>query len=81
MRTDALNVFEKELVHELSHIGASLIISELQQYFPEMKISAASDIYGREIKQKEIPFHLEYIQNLIGVTYSQERVLEILSCV
>lgn len=78
LRTDALNVFEKELVHELSHIWASLIIKELEEHFDNIKLESMSDIIHEYREQTTIPYTLEYIQKLIGKDYSEESVLEIL---
>jgi len=81
LRTDALNVFEKDLVHSLSHIGASLIIKELSEYFDTLKMEAMSDIYPEPSIQTRIEFNLPFIQNLIGKKYSEKQVLDILHCV
>ena len=78
LRTDALNVFEKDLVHSLSHIGASLIIKELSEVFDDIKLEAISDIYPEPSSHKKIDFNLDFICNLIGKQYSREEVLSIL---
>lgn len=78
LRTDALNVFEKDLVHSLSHIGASLIIKELEEHFENIKLEAISDIYPEPSFQTQIDFNLDFICNLIGKNYSKEQVLTIL---
>lgn len=82
LRTDALNVFEKDLVHSLSHIGASLIVKELSEHFPDsMKLEAISDIYPHPSAQTTIEFNPEYIRNLLGKNYEDSQMLDILACV
>lgn len=81
VRTDALNVFEKELVDSLSHIGVSLIIKELEEHFEILKLEAISDIYPDPRPQTRIEFLPDYIRNLIGKNYSEEMMLKILDSV
>ncbi|MDQ7022906.1 MAG: phenylalanine--tRNA ligase subunit beta [Candidatus Gracilibacteria bacterium] len=78
LRTDALNVFEKDLLPEMASRGASLIISELEKVFPNLKIEEFIDSY--EIKQKkvEVDYDLDFINNLIGKEYSKETCDKIL---
>jgi len=78
LRTDALNVFEKDLVHSLSHIGASLIIKELSEVFDNLTLEAISDIYPEPSSHTTIDFNFDFISNLIGKKYSREEVLSIL---
>ncbi len=78
LRTDALNIFEKELVPELSHIGASLIITELEKHFKALKEEKMSDIIHEHREQTRIPYMPKYIRNLIGKDYEETTVLDIL---
>ena len=45
LRTDALNVFEKDLVSSIRDTGPSLIIKELQLHLPDMKLESFTDVY------------------------------------
>ncbi|MBF0913681.1 phenylalanine--tRNA ligase subunit beta [Candidatus Gracilibacteria bacterium] len=78
IRTDSLNVFEKDLLNEMQICGASLIVSELEKNISGVKIVAFSDIYPKKQEQIFIDFDLDFINNLIGKNYEKSEVLEIL---
>jgi len=78
LRTDALNVFEKDLVSSIRDTGPSLITKELQIHLPEAKLEAFTDVYPEPIWQTHIDYNHEFICNLIGKKYSQEEVFTIL---
>lgn len=79
VRTDALNVFEKDIVPDLASYATAFIINELQKEFPNLKIEWYFDSY--ESKQKEVTqsFDLAFYNNLIGANYAENYVLEILN--
>ena len=79
VRTDALNVFEKDIVNGMQEAWLSLIVSELEKNLKDIKISAFDDIYP--IKQKEINvlFDLKFINKLVWTNYSEAEVLKILN--
>ena len=79
VRTDALNIFEKDLLPVSALWGASLIVSELEKFFPNMKLEAYSDCYENKQKQVEVEYDLEFINNLIWKKYEEKQVLEILN--
>lgn len=79
VRTDSLNVFEKDILPEMAIRGVSLIATELEKNLEWVKITAFSDSYSDKQKNIEIPFDLGYINNLIGKNYSSEEALSILS--
>jgi len=72
IRTDSLNVFEKEPLQELAYYWVSLIINEIKKYIPEAKIDSYTDSY--KIKQKEIyiDYDLNFINRLIWNNYKKE---------
>jgi len=72
LRTDALNVFEKDLLPEMASRGASLIISELQKVFPKLKIEEFIDSYEVKQEKVEIDYDLNFINNLIWKEYKSE---------
>ncbi len=79
IRTDALNVFEKDLLPEMCSRWASLIISELEKAFPDLKLEAISDSYDAKQKEVSIDYDLNFINNLIGKNYSSddaEKIIE-----
>ncbi|MCD5385144.1 phenylalanine--tRNA ligase subunit beta [Candidatus Gracilibacteria bacterium] len=79
IRTDSLNVFEKDILPEMSIRGVSLIASELEKNLNGIKISKYSDIYKDKQNQIEIDFDLDFINNLIGKKYEKDYVLNILN--
>jgi len=78
LRTDALNVFEKDLVVELRDTGTSLIMQEISAQIPEAKLEAFTDVYPEKQYATEIEFDLQHIRNLIWKDYDKNTVLNIL---
>ncbi len=78
IRTDSLNVFEKDLVSSIRDTGPSLIIKELEEHIPSMRLEAFTDIYPEPQSHNTIDFDLEHIKKLIGREYSRDQVLSIL---
>ncbi len=79
VRTDSLNVFEKDILPDMAIKWISLIYSELEKNLKWVKITAFSDIYPDKQKIIKIPFDLEYINNLIGKKYTKEESLSVLN--
>lgn len=79
IRTDALNVFEKDLVNAMQLAGMSLIVNELEKNLPELQLTAYTDNYNNPQKEVLIDFDQEFIQNLIGKKYSQVEITTILN--
>ena len=75
LRTDALNVFEKDLTTNMQDRGTVLILDELRKVFPNLEITKVSDIYPNPSSEITIPFDLERINALIGANYSRENTL------
>lgn len=46
-----------------------------------MKLEAMSDIYPEPSSSVKIPVNYDYIRNLIGKNYSEEKINKILHCV
>lgn len=78
IRTDALNVFEKEILPETASRWMSLILSELKKEFPKLEIVSYFDSYEDRQKEVKLPFDLAFINNLIWAKYCENEVLEIL---
>lgn len=78
VRTDSLNVFEKDLLNEMQNCWASLIVSELEKNIPEAKLVAYSDIYTKKQEKIFIDFDLDFMNNLIWKKYEEKEVLAIL---
>jgi phenylalanyl-tRNA synthetase beta chain len=78
LRTDALNVFEKDLQPEMAEKWMNLIISELQKNMSHTQINWYSDIYTSKQKSVTVDFNLDFINNLIGKEYNKNECLEVL---
>jgi phenylalanyl-tRNA synthetase beta chain len=65
VRTDSLNVFEKDLVNGMQLAGMSLIANELEELLPNAKITAYGDSYPNKQEIIKIPFDKEFIENII----------------
>ena len=79
LRTDALNVFEKDLLPEMCSRWASLIIVELEKVFPDLKIESIKDCYENKQKEVEIDYDINFVNNLIWKEYSKETCDKILT--
>ena len=79
IRTDALNVFEKDILLESAHRWASLIASELEKNLSGINISGITDIYPNPQIEVTVPYDLSFTNNLIGADYSDETMTTILS--
>lgn len=78
VRTDALNVFEKEILLETASRWTSLVLSELKKVFPNLEVISYFDSYENKQKDVKVPFDLNFINNLIWAEYRESEVLEIL---
>lgn len=78
LRTDSLNVFEKDIQIEMPSRWVSLIASELEKNLEWIKLTAYSDIYSEKQKEVQIDYDLEFINKIIGKNYLENEVLSIL---
>ncbi|MCH2188283.1 phenylalanine--tRNA ligase subunit beta [Candidatus Gracilibacteria bacterium] len=78
LRTDALNVFEKDLQADMAIKGLGLILEELKKHCPNMKITGHSDSYPNPQKQVSFEYQEEKIKSLIGKNYDSKNILTIL---
>ncbi len=79
VRTDSLNVFEKDILPEMPIRWVSLIASELEKNLDWIKFTEYSDSYENKQKTITIDFDLDFINNLIWKKYEENYVLNILS--
>lgn len=77
VRTDSLNVFEKDIPLEMASRWMSLVYDILKNSFPEMKEIAFADVYSNKQKEVSIDFDINYINKLIWAEYSRTEALEI----
>lgn len=79
VRTDSLNVFEKDIIKEMAIRWVSLIALELEKNIEWVSFTAYSDIYPSKQEEITIEFDLNFINKLIWKDYSREEALKILS--
>ncbi len=78
IRTDSLNVFEKDIVNELQIHGASLIVTELEKNLEWIKVTWFSDSYVKKQEVVKIEYDIDFFNKLIGKTYTENEILSIL---
>ncbi len=78
VRTDSLNVFEKDLVNGMQQAGMSLIANELEKNLPELQLVAYGDNYKNKQEIVSIEYSKEFIENLIWKKYTEEEIFIIL---
>lgn len=78
IRTDALNLFEKDLVNGMQDKAMALIINELEKNLKNIQIVSASDIYANTQKKVLIDFDRDFYNKLIWKNYEQEEIIKIL---
>ena len=79
VRTDSLNVFEKDTLPEVTTRALALIYNILKQNFKDLEIVWYADSYEDKQEQVVVDFDLNYINNLIGKNYEKDYVLNILA--
>ena len=79
VRTDALNIFEKDLLPVSAKWWVSLIVSELEKLFPKMIQESYSDCYLKQQEQVIVDYDINFINNLIWKEYSENTVKSILN--
>lgn len=78
VRTDALNVFEKDILTDLAQYATALIVDELLKEFPKLKIESYFDSYIKKQTKVQQMFDLDFYNNLIGASYKEDYVVNIL---
>jgi len=79
IRTDSLNVFEKDIQAGMNLCWASLIVSELEKNLEWIELVSYSDSYENKQSEITISFDLEKINSLTGKEYSEKEALKILT--
>lgn len=79
IRTDSLNVFEKDILPEMPLRWVSLIATELEKNLEWVNITEYCDVYENKQKVVTIPFDLDFINNLIWKQYTKQEALNILA--
>ncbi|MDD2907782.1 MAG: phenylalanine--tRNA ligase subunit beta [Candidatus Gracilibacteria bacterium] len=79
VRTDALNIFEKDIVNGMQEVALSMIVSELEKNIKNIEIGEFSDIYPNKQKEVSIDFDLNFYNKILGTSYNEIDVLKILN--
>ena len=79
VRTDALNVFEKDILTDLASYATALIISELKKDYPALTLDAYFDSYPVKQELVKQTFDVAFYNNLIGAHYEESYVVSILN--
>lgn len=78
VRTDSLNVFEKDIVPEMAIAWVSLIAKELEKNLDWIKFESYSDLYENKKVKEKIEFDIKFINNLIWKNYNENNAIKIL---
>jgi phenylalanyl-tRNA synthetase beta chain len=78
IRTDALNIFEKNIPTWLQIKWVSLIYKKLKDVFPNLQLDGFGESYEKEQEWISIAYDKVFINNLIGKEYSDEQITSIL---
>ena len=78
VRTDALNLFEKNISKGLQIRWVSLIYGLLKKEFPNAKVESFEDVYPVKEEVVKIPYDRDFINRLIGKEYPESQIQEIL---
>ena len=77
IRTDSLNVFEKDLLPTMTEKALALIVAELEKACPDMKLEAFADSYTQAQADVSIDLDVDFISRLIGHEYKNDNVIAI----
>lgn len=78
IRTDALNIFEKDILTDLASYATALIVEELLKEFPSLKIENYFDSYENKQQIVKQTFDLQFYNHLIWASYEESYVINIL---
>jgi phenylalanyl-tRNA synthetase beta subunit len=78
LRTDALNVFEKDILPDTAHHATALIVEELQKVSPNLTLDAYFDSYEQKQPVITQEYDLDFYNKLIGAKYDSDFVETIL---
>lgn len=77
VRTDSLNVFEKDIPLEMTSKWMSLVHDILKNTFPDLKEISFADIYPNKQKEVFIDFDIIFINKLLWTDFTREEALKI----
>lgn len=78
IRTDALNLFEKNIPVSFADKWASLIYKTIKNIFPLATIESYGESYPKKEELVKVPYDLNFINKLIWASYKDEQVIAIL---
>ncbi len=78
IRTDSLNIFEKDILPETAQRATALIVKELQKNHPNLECTSYFDSYPKKQEKILQEYDLAFYNKLIGANYESSYVEKIL---
>ena len=78
IRTDALNIYEKNIEPRMAEAGVALIIDEIQKHFSNAKVIWTDDVRAIEFEEIFIDYDINFVNTLLWHTYTDEIARKIL---
>lgn len=75
-RTEASSRYEKAIDSERCDLALSLAMKLFSELYPDMRVTAFSDVYPRRSERKEIDVGLEWLDRRLGMRIPQETVTQ-----
>jgi len=79
VRTDSLNVFEKDILPDLASFATALIVEGLKKEYPNLIIESYFDSYEKKQEVVKQDFDLKFYNNLIWSNYDEIYVINVLN--
>lgn len=73
-RTEASSRYEKAIDAERCELALSLAMKLFSELYPDMKVTAFSDVYPKKTERKEIDVGLEWLDRRLGMRIPRETV-------
>ncbi len=74
VRTEASSRYEKAIDPERCDLALSMAMSMLKELYPEMKVTAFSDVYPTEIEKPVIDVSLDWLERRLGQVFPNEYI-------
>ena len=75
-RTDASSRYEKAIDPERVDLARTQCIRLFMQHYPEMKISAWNDVFGKKLKCSEIDVSLSWLESRLGIRIGNDVIAD-----
>ncbi len=74
-RTEASSRYEKAIDPERCDAALSMACELFKKYYPEMKVTAFSDVYKKKLQRAEIDVELDWLHRRLGKSIPREVIL------